>query len=292
MRSPSLLAAAAVLAALATPALAEPQNVGPPHDGRQLVDMADRGTARSSTDLQPIPTTVQLRFVAEGKATRFSFDMRADRTVSFANGTHIHESDLFLDDVFIERVDPTTNVVVTGNLVTNGDFEGGVEPTALPTGWIFDQPEGPFVPASGHVTPPGQTPIFDSPTNHSFVSFADDEYNALSQTIATIPGATYDIGFTVAFRDNNERNPFGVDQTDFIRTATFDTDGRQLPNGLDLVLTATNAGKHDDGHVHFNAQGGDGGGAGVPEPAAWTLMILGFAGVGGTLRRQRGRALA
>ena len=277
MYSKSILAAA-IVAVLATPALAEPLNVGPPHDGHELVDMADRGTARSSTDLQPIPTVVQLRLVADAKATRFSFDMRADRTVSFANGMHIHESDIFIDNVFIERVDPTTNVVVTGNLVTNGDFEFATEPTGLPTGWVFDQPEGPFVPASGHVT--SITPIAGPTPNHSFVSFADDEYNALSQTIATIPGATYDIGFTVAFRDDNERNEFGVDQTDFLRTATFDTDGRQLPNGLDLVLTATNAGKHDDGHVHFDARGGDGGAAGVPEPGAWALMIIGFGGVG------------
>jgi hypothetical protein len=31
---------------------------------------------------------------------------------------------------------------------------------------------------------------------------------------------------------------------------------------------------------------------GVPEPAAWALMIAGFAGVGGVLRRQRRVALA
>jgi hypothetical protein len=39
------------------------------------------------------------------------------------------------------------------------------------------------------------------------------------------------------------------------------------------------------GSVEINPTGG--GGGGVPEPAAWGLMILGFGGIGAALRMQR-----
>jgi hypothetical protein len=38
--------------------------------------------------------------------------------------------------------------------------------------------------------------------------------------------------------------------------------------------------------------GGLGEGVAVPEPAAWTMMILGFGGIGAALRRRRGRPVA
>jgi hypothetical protein len=54
----------------------------------------------------------------------------------------------------------------------------------------------------------------------------------------------------------------------------------------------------DDLHFTFAGEGpvlppaGDGGGAGVPEPSAWALMILGFGGVGALLRTRRRPGLA
>ena len=146
----------------------------------------------------------------------------------------------------------------------------------LPNGWIFDQPDGLFVPPTGLVTTQTPIPNFQPPPiagapplpNHSFISFSDNKYNTLSQTIATTPSATYEIGFIAAFTDNNERNQFGVDTTDFLRLASFDTDGRQIADGLDVVLTATDAGP-------------------VPEPATWAMLIIGFAGVGVVARSRR-----
>ncbi len=40
---------------------------------------------------------------------------------------------------------------------------------------------------------------------------------------------------------------------------------------------------HEVATLDFNPSGG----GGVPEPAAWTLMILGLGGVGGALRNRR-----
>lgn len=276
------IAAAAALALIASPALATPKNVGPPTDGKQLIDMADVGVAR--TPEGPVPTVASVRFIATSSATRFTFAMRADKSISFVGGTHIFTSSILLDNVNLERIDPNTGFVLGGNLFTNGDFEGGVDGQDLPNFWTFDQPEGPFIPASGLViTNPAILPggLLD---NHAFASFADDEYNALSQTIPTIVGATYDIGFTVGFTDNHDLDQNGIDDTDFVRLATFDTDGRQLPNGLDLVLSAHDAGRgsHDDGHEHFDAMPDP-----VPEPTTWAMLILGAAMTGFAVRRRR-----
>ena len=290
------LFASAACTLLAGSVVAAPINAPPPAGGRELIDMAQVGVTRQAA--QPVPTLVSTRFVATSRATRFSFAMRADTSnfIDAGGGQHITGAEVFLDDASIQRVNPVTNVVLSGNLLTNGDFEGGSALDLTPNGWIFDQSDR-FAPHTGLVTsltpiPSRQPPPIEggtSPVNDSFVSFSDNRYNALSQTIATIPGATYEIGFTVAFADTNQRNQFGIDTTDFLRLASFDTDGRQIADGLDLVLTATNAGPGtgDDGHVHFSAL--DGGGV-VPEPATWAMMILGFAGMGALARRGRREA--
>lgn len=41
------------------------------------------------------------------------------------------------------------------------------------------------------------------------------------------------------------------------------------------------------GNIQANLGGGGGGTGGVPEPASWALMILGFGGVGAVVRRRR-----
>lgn len=76
---------------------------------------------------------------------------------------------------------------------------------------------------------------------------------------------------------------------------------------LDTGATATTAinwfafaaqGNDSAADGHFNSDGNPGfegqvsAGAGVPEPAAWALMILGFAGVGAGLRSRRGALAA
>lgn len=53
----------------------------------------------------------------------------------------------------------------------------------------------------------------------------------------------------------------------------------------------TGAGAGDSGRSDFGSHGFSGGtaGAAVPEPAAWSLMLLGFGGLGALLRRRRGQ---
>jgi hypothetical protein len=49
------------------------------------------------------------------------------------------------------------------------------------------------------------------------------------------------------------------------------------------------AGRGDFGSHGFDGGSGGPGGANVPEPEVWSLMVLGFAGLGAILRRHRGR---
>lgn len=294
MLSKVWLAPVAAVMLLASPAAAAQLiNVPPPAGGVTLIDMQNVGILRINH--QPVFTAAATNFVATSNATRFSFAMRADSSDFFDahNVEHRTFNDVFIDDVQLVRIDPKTGLAISGNLVTNGDFEGPfTDPIhGLPDGWIFDQPDTAH--GFGQVTQ--FTPIPQFPTigpdgkpniNKSFHSTSNDEYNALSQTISTVVGATYNIQFIVAFTDNNSLDENGRDITNFQRIASIDPFGRQAPDGLDVVLSATNAGRgtHDDGHVHFSAVQG---GAGVPEPATWTMLIAGLGGVGALARRDR-----
>jgi hypothetical protein len=72
--------------------------------------------------------------------------------------------------------------------------------------------------------------------------------------------------------------PFGVDLQAWVRNEKL------APDWLRVGTDITHAGPFN---MSFSLDG-----EAVPEPATWSLMILGLAGMGGLLRRQRARAAA
>jgi len=80
------------------------------------------------------------------------------------------------------------------------------------------------------------------------------------------------------------KNP-QIDQTGtFVLTFTGLGLDRPVVTGVDIAFGTSGT----DYHTALCVDGcGRGGGAGVPEPAAWAMMILGFGGVGALLRRRR-----
>lgn len=180
------------------------------------------------------------------------------------------------------------------NLVTNGSFEGG---------FVGENPDGwnTINAASGSSQGLGAGATFAYDGTHywgfSAVGSSDD---ALYQDVSVTSGETYDVSFAV--------HPDGGKPSDF----TFAVDGVTL---LDLVNPAAVSDLSTKNYVietltvkatsnvmdlSFGGRDVPGGirlddvslTAAVPEPATWAVMLIGFGGVGGLLRRGRRAGIA
>lgn len=161
---------------------------------------------------------------------------------------------LSLDDVVL------THGGVGPNLLTNGDFELGPNGANAPSGWSYLNTFG--AAAAGVVSASGARS-----GNFGYFDGAVQAYDAITQQIGTVSGDTYDLTFWLS--DNGPLNTFSALSTNGNTTGTGG-------NGINLVV-----------------YGGDGipvRNDGVPEPAAWALMLLGFGGIGATLRSRRRQA--
>jgi hypothetical protein len=74
----------------------------------------------------------------------------------------------------------------------------------------------------------------------------------------------------------NGQNKFRLDATggDFIHSLAFSFSGSQVQDIRGIRVREAEA-------------GGKGGGGGVPEPASWAMMLVGFGGLGAMMRRRR-----
>lgn len=145
----------------------------------------------------------------------------------------------------------------SGNLLTNGDFSGGTYTSSgnayTPVGWayanIYGASYGGGISSSCGVN-----------GGNCWSDGAVQAYDAISQTIATTPGDSYQISFYVQE---------GSGQTDFSRLSTNGQGGTN-GNGVD-VLAYAQAGLPP---------------ADVPEPASLTLLASGLIGLGAARRRR------
>jgi hypothetical protein len=217
-------------------AYANPTNLGPP-PGAIL-------------DLNGLPITnsqqsYSVDFVSAVEATAITFAFRQDPSFeSFSNAS---------------VVDVTTG---SGNLLVDGDFSLGTPGSNSPPGWTYANMYGATY---GGVVENG----CGVGGSNCWYDGAVQAYDAISQTIITTVGDTYEISFNL----NGGGSQDGIYSRISTNGDVTDTGG----NGIDVLAYA------QDGLPPPPP---------MPEPATWVLMMIGVGGVGGALRSVRRRAPA
>jgi hypothetical protein len=215
---------AVVVGGCNTGANAAPSNLPPP--GGAILDLNGQAITNSQQ-------SYSVNFVAGVANTAITFAFRQDPSfVTFSNAS---------------VVDITTS---SGNLLLNGNFALGVVGTSNVTDWIYANIYGATF---GGVLQAGTG--FGG--TNSWYDGAVQAYDAISQTIATTVGDTYQISFNL----NGGGNQSGF----YSRLSTNGNITGTGGNGID-VLAYAQAGLPPAGTV--------------PEPSTWALMLAGFAGLG------------
>jgi hypothetical protein len=185
-----------------------------------------------------------------------------------------------------------TAAQAAGNLVANGDFEANPADGTSIVDWTV----------TGNGVADDQV-FFNSPT-HDVVfngSSADPSNGVLSQDIATTAGAAYKLNFQLLSESGWFGDSFTVTFGGFSTTISGDqaaaaytpeqfsilgsqvtgpTTTLSFQGGIDPQSATQAPWNLDD--VSLTAAGG------VPEPAAWALMLSGFFAVGAMIRSRRG----
>ncbi|HEX4740598.1 MAG TPA: DUF642 domain-containing protein [Caulobacteraceae bacterium] len=202
------------------------------------------------------------------------------------------------------------------NLLTNGSFEDttnfvnqgndtmdlSVGSTLMP-GWTVVGSH--YVSWIGPTNPFGLTA---SPSGGSYFLdltgyIAGAPYSGVSQTITTLPGAhyllTFDLGSSKfwGLPDGLTASAGSASQT-FTDTNPGANNNYWQSESLAFTATGTSTVVSLVGASGYNYIGLDDvsvvetSGPGVPEPAVWSMILVGMAGVGGTLRSRRNRNFA
>lgn len=181
-------------------------------------------------------------------------------TVDFTTAAGSTSTDLgfaFREDPAFLYLDNVTLTTGGGsNLVLNGDFELGVV-GGTPVDWTYQNPNDAtfagFVRAGVGVG-----------SSNAWYDGSVQAYDTIFQNIATTENTLYTIGFDL--RDDGNLSTFSRLSTNGNVTGTGG-------NGANVVVYA--------GVGAPVLQGG------VPEPAAWALMLMGFGGIGAMIRRRK-----
>ena len=191
------------------------------------------------------------------------------------------------------------------NILVNGSFDntpcgagycnyaGGGEPAGF--GWTVTSNNVDIVPGPGTWgTPQDGAQMLD------LVGYGST--GGIAQSFATTIGATYNLSFYYA----NNPYPSGADSAQVTVTGAGSllssgfTLTTSTPSNLDWVhFTGSFTADSNVTTLAFNETAGGGNAGvfldnvsvtgGVPEPAAWAMMLIGFSGLGALLRRRRDR---
>jgi PEP-CTERM motif len=211
-------------------------------------------TAAQAQVNQPPPANPVFSLTGQPQSTtftRYSFSFSAanpstNLTFAFRN-----------DPVFIRFDDVSLSTGGGANLLVNGGFEDGPDGAAAPTGWTYLNQYGAL--AGGRVLSAGART-----GNFGYYDGAVQAYDAITQSVLTSVGTTYDVSFWVAVNSVRGTGFYQPLSTNGINTGTGG-------NGIDLFA--------------YVGVGAPVSGA-VPEPSSWALMIMGFGLAGYAMRRR------
>ena len=210
-----------------------------------------------------------------------------------------------------------TSAAAAGNQLVNGSFEAGLSgwtlggvsgdgfpPVVIPYNTSAGYPGGAFgepIPPDNAATNPGFDPVGD----HGVYFVADLAHpQTLSQLVSITSGVNYTFGFDVYLPANGFAN---VNDATFSATvggltfASFSASAQPATTWLHFSSSATAVGSGIGSfdftynsfgipakdfvidRVYFSATRD----IGVPEPASWAMMLVGFGSLGAVLRRRR-----
>ena len=182
---------------------------------------------------------------------------------------------------FVFRHDPGWFAFDDASVTANGGpnllLDGGFEDAGLGP-WTFFAQAGVshtgFVGNASSVVGqnPWNPPVFDGA--HDWLDGSTGGYDGLSQTIATTAGQVYTIAFAL-----DQRLTQDVTATHFQQLSTNGQSG-VLGNGIDMLVYGGDAEPSATDPLSPRTPG-------VPEPASWALMIMGFGFAGAALRARR-----
>ena len=200
------------------------------------------------------------------------------------------------------------------DLISNGGFETGTF-----AGWTeTDQAGGSgswFVIANGGNTPLNSATTPSLGTGGNFIAVTDQRgpgSHTLSQSFLATAGSTYILTFDSFGDDQSGAGPIGVG-TDYNTPRNQHYEVNLIGTGTNLIYTGnltpgwasysfdlssliTSSGTYSVAFTEvdnqlFSHQGLDNVAlnetGGVPEPASWAMMLVGFAGIGGMVRSRR-----
>ncbi len=173
------------------------------------------------------------------------------------------------------------------NIVQNGGFDLDTPSSGAPLDWTLTEAadlSNFFVGNDSADTP--------SPPNSANFGAEGNDDDVLSQILPTIAGHMYRISFDLAHTGTNIQNDFSADfggmkVLTLMDSASFGfTHFTFVATTLTGATTLAFAGREVPArYLLDNVSVEDV--SSVPEPAAWTMMIMGFMGAGTLLRRRR-----